>query len=87
MTLPIARDLMGEAIRVNTILPGILETPMLASLPQNVRDSLSATVPFPKRMGQPTEQAALAIAMIENGYMNGEDVRLDGAIRMSPRCT
>ncbi|WP_374944073.1 SDR family NAD(P)-dependent oxidoreductase [Sphingomonas sp.] len=85
MTLPIARDLMGEAIRVNTILPGIFDTPLLQGAPQPVRDSLAASVPFPKRLGRPEEYAKLALAMIENGYFNGEDVRLDGAIRMAPR--
>jgi NAD(P)-dependent dehydrogenase (short-subunit alcohol dehydrogenase family) len=85
MTLPIARDLSNENIRVNTILPGIFDTPLLAGAPQNVRDALSASVPYPKRLGQPDEYAKLALAMIENGYFNGEDVRLDGAIRMAPR--
>ena len=85
MTLPIARDLMGEGIRVNTILPGIFDTPLLAQSPQHVRDSLSASVPFPKRLGRPEEYAHLALTLIENGYFNGEDVRLDGAIRMAPR--
>ncbi|HMO45420.1 MAG TPA: SDR family oxidoreductase [Rubrivivax sp.] len=85
MTLPIARDLMGEGIRVNTILPGIFETPLLAGLPDNVKDALAASVPFPKRLGQPDEYAALAEFMISTGYMNGESVRLDGAIRMAPK--
>jgi NAD(P)-dependent dehydrogenase (short-subunit alcohol dehydrogenase family) len=85
MTLPIARDLMGEGIRVNTILPGVFETPLVAMMPQEVKDSLAASVPFPKRLGRPAEYAALALTMIENGYFNGEDVRLDGAIRMAPR--
>jgi NAD(P)-dependent dehydrogenase (short-subunit alcohol dehydrogenase family) len=85
MTLPIARDLMGEGIRVNTILPGIFETPLLAGLPDNVKDALAASVPFPKRLGQPDEYAALAEFMIMTGYFNGESVRLDGAIRMAPR--
>ncbi|KQT31255.1 3-hydroxy-2-methylbutyryl-CoA dehydrogenase [Sphingomonas sp. Leaf412] len=85
MTLPIARDLMSEAIRVNTILPGIFNTPLLAAAPQNVKDALGAQVPFPKRLGNPEEYASLALTMIENGYFNGEDVRLDGAIRMAPR--
>ena len=85
MTLPIARDLMGEGIRVNTILPGIFETPLLASLPDHVRDALAASVPFPKKLGHPSEYAHLALTMIENAYFNGEDVRLDGAIRMAPR--
>ena len=85
MTLPIARDLMSEAIRVNTILPGIFNTPLLAAAPQPVKDALGASVPYPKRLGDPTEYANLAMCMIENGYFNGEDVRLDGAIRMAPR--
>ncbi len=85
MTLPIARDLMGEGIRVNTILPGIFETPLLAGLPDNVKDALAASVPFPKRLGQPDEYAALAEFMVTTGYMNGESVRIDGAIRMAPR--
>ncbi|HEX8485603.1 SDR family NAD(P)-dependent oxidoreductase [Sphingomonas sp.] len=85
MTLPIARDLMGEGIRINTILPGIFDTPLLAAAPQPVRDALAASVPFPKRLGEPREFAQLAITMIECGYFNGEDVRLDGAIRMAPR--
>jgi NAD(P)-dependent dehydrogenase (short-subunit alcohol dehydrogenase family) len=85
MTLPIARDLMNEGIRVNTILPGIFDTPLLAAAPQNVRDALAASVPFPKRLGMPVEYAKLAMTMIETGYFNGEDVRLDGGIRMAPR--
>ena len=85
MTLPIARDLMSEGIRVNTIPPGIFDTPLLAAAPQPVRDALAASVPFPKRLGRPEEFAALALTMIECGYFNGEDVRLDGAIRMAPR--
>ena len=85
MTLPIARDLMGEAIRVNTILPGIFETPLMLGMPQNVIDRLGASVPFPKRLGKPSEYAMLALQLIENPYFNGEDIRLDGAIRMAPR--
>jgi len=85
MTLPIARDLMREGIRINTILPGIFDTPLLAAAPQNVRDALADSVPFPKRLGVPEEYAKLAMTMIETGYFNGEDVRLDGAIRMAPR--
>ncbi len=85
MTLPIARDLASEKIRVNTILPGIFDTPLLAGAPQNVRDALGATVLNPKRLGIPDEYANLAMCMIENGYFNGEDVRLDGGIRMAPR--
>jgi len=85
MTLPIARDLMNEGIRINTIMPGLFETPLMAGLPDNVKDSLSASVPFPKRLGQPAEFADLAATMIGNRYFNGESVRLDGAIRMAPR--
>ena len=85
MTLPIARDLASEKIRVNTILPGIFDTPLLAGAPQPVRDALGASVLNPKRLGNPPEYAALAMCMIENGYFNGEDVRLDGGIRMAPR--
>ena len=85
MTLPIARDFMSEGIRINTILPGIFNTPLLAGLPQNVADALAAAVPFPKRLGKPEEYADLVLTMIENGYFNGECVRLDGGIRMGPR--
>ena len=85
MTLPIARDLMSEGIRINTILPGIFETPLMMGAPQNVKDALAASVPFPKRLGLPQEYAHLALTMLENSYFNGEDVRLDGAIRMAPR--
>ena len=85
MTLPIARDLGNENIRVNTILPGIFDTPLLAGAPQPVRDALGASVLNPKRLGNPAEYANLAMCMIENGYFNGEDVRLDGGIRMAPR--
>ncbi|MGU3316766.1 SDR family NAD(P)-dependent oxidoreductase [Sphingomonas sp. M6A6_1c] len=85
LTLPLARDLMNEGIRVNTILPGIFSTPLLLAAPDHVKAALAASVPFPKRLGDPAEFAALALLMIENGYFNGEDVRLDGAIRMAPR--
>jgi NAD(P)-dependent dehydrogenase (short-subunit alcohol dehydrogenase family) len=85
MALPIARDLMSEGIRVNTILPGIFKTPMVAMMPPNVQEALAAQVPFPKRLGQPQEYARLAIFMAENTYLNGEYVRLDGGIRMAPR--
>jgi NAD(P)-dependent dehydrogenase (short-subunit alcohol dehydrogenase family) len=85
MTLPIARDLASESIRVNTILPGIFNTPLLAAAPQPVKDALAASVPCPKRLGNPEEYAQLALTMIECGYFNGEDVRLDGGIRMAPR--
>jgi NAD(P)-dependent dehydrogenase (short-subunit alcohol dehydrogenase family) len=85
MTLPIARDLMGEGIRVNTILPGIFDTPLLARLPEHVKSALAASVPFPKRLGHPDEYAALAEFMITTAYLNAECVRLDGGIRMAPR--
>ncbi len=85
MTLPIARDLASEGIRVNTILPGIFNTPLLQAAPQNVKDALAASVPFPRRLGAPEEYASLALEMCRNSYFNGEDVRLDGAIRMAPR--
>jgi NAD(P)-dependent dehydrogenase (short-subunit alcohol dehydrogenase family) len=85
MTLPIARDLSGEGIRVNTILPGIFNTPLLQGAPENVKAALGASVPFPKRLGDPNEYASLAVEMCRNSYFNGEDVRLDGAIRMAPR--
>ena len=85
MTLTIARDLSSEAIRVNTILPGIFDTPLLQRAPDNVKASLAASVPFPKRLGEAHEFAQLAHTMITCGYFNGEDVRLDGAIRMAPR--
>lgn len=85
MTLPIARDLMGEGIRINTILPGLFLTPMMRGLPENVQVALGTSVPFPKRLGAPEEYAALALHMIGNSYLNGESVRLDGAIRLAPR--
>ncbi|ARK86463.1 SDR family NAD(P)-dependent oxidoreductase [Burkholderia pseudomallei] len=85
MTLPIARDLMGEGIRVNTIMPGLFDTPLMQGLADNVKAALVESVPFPKRLGHPEEYAQLAEAMIVNGYFNGECVRLDGAIRMAPR--
>lgn len=85
LTLPMARDLMNEGIRVNAILPGIFDTPLMARASDKVRDALSATVPFPKRFGQPHEYAAMALALIENDYCNGEYVRLDGGLRMPPR--
>lgn len=85
ITLPIARDLMREGIRVNTILPGIFETPLMLGASQQVLESLAEAVPFPKRLGRPEEYAQLALTMIENCYFNGEDVRLDAAIRMGPR--
>lgn len=85
LTLPVARDLMAEGIRVNTILPGLFATPLLMALPDNVLKALGQSVPFPRRLGDPDEYAHLAETMITNGYFNGECVRLDGAIRMAPR--
>jgi NAD(P)-dependent dehydrogenase (short-subunit alcohol dehydrogenase family) len=85
LTLTVARDLMDEGIRVNTILPGIFDTPLLQGAPERVKAALAAAVPFPKRLGRPDEYAALAELMITNGYFNGASVRLDGAIRMAPR--
>lgn len=85
MTLPIARDLARELIRVNTILPGIFDTPLLASAPENVKAALAASIPNPSRLGLPEEYAALAYEMCRNAYFNAEDVRLDGGIRMAPR--
>jgi NAD(P)-dependent dehydrogenase (short-subunit alcohol dehydrogenase family) len=85
MTLPIARELAQFGVRVNTIAPGIFMTPMLYGLPQAAQDSLAASVPFPPRLGQPAEYAALAVHIVENGYINGETIRIDGALRMSPK--
>jgi len=85
MTLNVARDLSAEGIRCNTILPGIFDTPLLARAKPQVKAALSAMVPFPKRLGMAEEYAALAVEMLRNGYFNGEDVRLDGAIRMQPK--
>jgi len=85
MTLPMARDMAKIGIRVNAIAPGIMGTPMLKGLPQNVQDSLVADIQHPKRMGQPSEFGRLVCHMAENTYLNGEVVRLDGAIRMPPR--
>jgi NAD(P)-dependent dehydrogenase (short-subunit alcohol dehydrogenase family) len=85
LTLPVARDLMSEGIRVNTILPGLFDTPLLQGAPDHVKAALAASVPFPKRLGRPAEYASLALEMIRNPYFNGECVRLDGAIRMAPR--
>ena len=85
MTLPIARDLAREGIRINTIQPGIFATPAMLGAPQTMLDALAASVPFPKRLGAAAEYASLALEMVRNGYFNGETVRLDGAIRMPPR--
>ena len=85
MTVPIARDLSGDGIRVCTIAPGLFLTPMMKGLPQNIQDALGASVPFPKRLGEPAEYAALARHICENRMLNGETIRLDGAIRLAPR--
>lgn len=85
MTLPVARELARYGIRVCTIAPGIMETPMLMGLPQAAQDSLGQQVPFPSRLGRPDEYAALVQQIVENGYLNGETIRLDGAIRMAPK--
>ena len=85
MTLPAARDLSPVGIRVMTIAPGIFDTPMLGSLKEDVRAALSRDVVFPKRLGSPAEYAELVAAIVENGYLNGETIRLDGALRMPPK--
>jgi NAD(P)-dependent dehydrogenase (short-subunit alcohol dehydrogenase family) len=85
MTLPIARELAQFGIRVNAIAPGVFLTPMMSGLPQTAQDSLGASVPFPARLGQPAEYAALAVHIVENGYLNGETIRIDGALRMAPK--
>jgi len=85
MTLPMARDLSSIGIRVNTIAPGLIETPLLGALPAEVLDALAKSVLYPKRLGKPDEIAHLALAIIENDYINGECIRVDGGIRMQPR--
>lgn len=85
LTLPLARELAREGIRVMTIAPGIFATPMIAAMPQEVQDALGKMIPFPPRLGQPAEFAALVRHIIENPMLNGEVIRLDGAIRMQPR--
>jgi NAD(P)-dependent dehydrogenase (short-subunit alcohol dehydrogenase family) len=85
MTLPIARDLADKAIRVMTIAPGLFDTPLLAGMPEEAKNSLGAQVPHPARLGNPDEFGALAVHIIENPMLNGEVIRLDGAIRMAPR--
>ena len=85
LTLPAAREFSQFGIRVLAIAPGIFGTPMLKALPQEVQDSLGASVPFPKRLGEPREFAALVLHCVHNGYLNGEVIRLDGALRMAPR--
>jgi len=85
LTLPAARDLAGRGIRVVTIAPGTFDTPLLAALPQESRDELGSSIPFPQRLGKPEEFGALAIHIVENPMLNGETIRLDGALRMPPR--
>jgi NAD(P)-dependent dehydrogenase (short-subunit alcohol dehydrogenase family) len=85
ITLVAARDLASRLIRVNTIAPGVFDTPMLGRLRADIRDGLAAAVPHPSRLGDPDDYAQLAVAMLTNPYLNGETVRLDGAIRMPPR--
>jgi NAD(P)-dependent dehydrogenase (short-subunit alcohol dehydrogenase family) len=85
MTLPAARDLATVGIRVCAVAPGLMDTPMLGSFPGDARTVLASGVPFPKRLGQPADFAALVAHIVENGYLNGEVIRLDGAIRLPPR--
>lgn len=85
MTLPVARELARHGVRVVTIAPGIMETPMLKGLPQAAQDSLGQQVPYPSRLGAADEYARLVLAIVDNGYLNGETIRLDGAIRMAPK--
>ena len=85
MTLPAARDLSPRGIRVMTIAPGLFNTPLLAALPEEAKASLGAQVPFPSRLGEPGEYAQLVQAIVENPMLNGETIRLDGAIRMAPK--
>ena len=85
MTLPAARDLAGARIRVCTIAPGLFDTPLLAALPEEAREALGTSMPHPRRLGQPDEYAALAAHIVENPMLNGEVIRLDGALRMAPR--
>ena len=85
MTLPIARDLASVGIRVNTIVPGLIDTPLFAALPPEVVDALAKSVLYPKRLGRPAEIAHLAVSIVENDYINGECIRIDGGIRMQPR--
>jgi len=85
LTLPVARDLMGSGVRINCILPGIFDTPLFATAKPELRTALEASVPFPKRMGHATEYASLALEICRNCYINGESIRLDGALRLGPR--
>ena len=85
LTLPAARDLASVGVRVCTIAPGLVDTPMLAGLPQEARQNLAAGIPFPKRLARPADYAELALSIVEHGYLNGEVIRMDGALRMAPR--
>jgi NAD(P)-dependent dehydrogenase (short-subunit alcohol dehydrogenase family) len=85
LTLPAARELASSGIRVMTIAPGIIDTPMLAGVSEEFRAGLAAGVPFPKRLGRPDEYAQLAVAIVEHDYLNGEVIRMDGSLRMAPR--
>ncbi len=85
LTLPMARDLSSVGVRVNTVAPGIIDTPLLGSLDEDMREALAAGVPFPKRLGLPADYASLVMTIIDNGYLNGETIRMDGALRMPPR--
>ena len=85
LVLPAARELAQFGIRVNAIAPGIFATPMLTGMPEEVQQSLGASVPFPKRLGRPEQYADLVLHIVENRYINGETIRLDGALRMAPR--
>jgi NAD(P)-dependent dehydrogenase (short-subunit alcohol dehydrogenase family) len=85
MTLPMARDLATEGIRVNAIAPGVMATPLMQAMPENVQEGIVANIPFPKRMGEPAEFGQLVVHIIENSYLNGETIRLDGGVRMQPR--
>ena len=85
MALPIARDLMADGVRINTVMPGLFETPMMSALPEKVQQSLASSVPFPQRLGAPEEYADLVQSIITNRYLNGASIRLDGALRLPPR--
>jgi NAD(P)-dependent dehydrogenase (short-subunit alcohol dehydrogenase family) len=85
LTLPAARDLSAVGVRVCTIAPGLVDTPLLASLPEEARTSLASGIPFPKRLGRPEDYAELALDIVRHGYLNGEVIRMDGALRMAPR--
>ena len=85
MTLPMARDLASQGIRVNAIAPGVMATPLMLGMPQPVQDGIVSNIPFPKRLGEPSEFGQLVVQMVENSYLNGETIRLDGGVRMQPR--